>query len=194
MITKERTTWIVIVVAIGLSGYFFGKNKQPTEVSSKNAIVEVTSEGTDVSNEIDKSFGWAKAPTDINVEVVDVAKGIKKGNDEYGFPTPVVKFAIKNNGEGDIGSFGVSMVVLDELNKRKISAYNQASGAIQHGWTSTRMFFEALPTDWKDATGNEPVSFPVTFIFSAKMDGDNKELCRVQFDPIEFGSLPELGY
>lgn len=66
-----------------------------------------------------KSFGWAKAPAGINIEVVEVAKGKRNGSDECNFPTPVVKFAIKNNGESDINSFGVDMVILDELNKKE---------------------------------------------------------------------------
>ncbi len=194
MITRERVIWVVIAVTIGASGYFIGKKSQPIDVTKKEAIVEVKSESTDVSNEIDKSFGWAKAQPDINVEAVDIVKGLRKAGDEYSFPSPAVKFAIKNNGESDIESFGVNMVVLDELNKRKIAAYGQASGSIQKGWTSDRMLFEVMQSSWRDTTGNEKISFPVTFIFSAKTQGGGKELFRVQFDPVEFDSLPEINF
>lgn len=194
MITRERAIWFIVVVAIGVSGYFIGKKNQPPEVAKKEAIVEVKSKNTDVSNEIDKSFGWAKAPAGINIEVVEVAKGKRNGSDEYNFPTPVVKFAIKNNGESDINSFGVDMVILDELNKRKIATYGQASGSIQKGWTSKKILFEAMKEDWRDANGDEGIYFPVTFVFYANTDDGNKEIIRVHFDPIEIDGLPEFGF
>lgn len=193
MLSAERIAWVLVVVLVGSGGYLLGKmNSSPGQ--KKQVAVEVVAENTDVSNEIDKSFGWSKAPVGMSIEAVDAVKGVRPGGDEYPHLMPALKLAFKNSGATDLESFGINVVILDELNKRKIAGYGQASGSIKHGWTSDKILFAATEADWKDAIGNSEIEFPVTMIISASVQGGDKEIFRAEFDPLEIRDLQELNY
>jgi hypothetical protein len=191
MLSTERAAWVVIVAMFGLVGYFIGQ-KSATPKHEDRVIASVSVEGADVSNEISKSFGWADAPASLNVEAVDVVKGVRPGGDDYPHPRPAVKLALKNIGDEDLGSFGINVLVLDEQNKRRVATYGQASGSIKEGWTSARMLFDATETEWKDLVGTSKIDFPVTMIFYASVSGGDKDILRVVFEPWELDSLPTL--
>lgn len=191
--SKERIAWILIIFLSGTAGYFMGQKAAPSEHKAQVAV-EVVSENTDIADEIDKSFGWSRAPAGTNVEVFDAVKGIRKGGDDYPFSMPVVKLAIKNVGDSDLKSFGLTVLVLDNFNKRKIASYGQASGFIKQGWVSDKALFMATESDWKDVAGNQKIDFPVTMIVSASIDGGDKEIFRADFDPFEIDGLQELNY
>lgn len=188
-----RTFWIVIALLSGSIGYFLGL-KTATPRHEDRVIASVSVEGADVSNEISKSFGWADAPLSMNIEAVDVVKGIRPGGDEYHHPRPAVKLALKNIGDEDLDSFGINVLILDEQNKRRVATYGQASGSISQGWTSDRMLFDATETDWNDLIGNRKIDFPVTMIFYASVTGGDKDILRVVFEPWELDTLPELSH
>jgi len=175
------------------SGLFHWAKTTPAGHSAQ-VSVEVVSEDTDVSNKIDKSFGWSRAPAGTNVEVVDAVMGIRKGGEDYPFSMPAVKLAIRNVGNSDLKSFGVNVVVEDNFNKREIASYGQASGYIKQGWVSDKTLFVASESDWRDVAGNNKIDFPVTMIISASIDGGDKELFRAEFDPLEIDDLQELDY
>jgi len=193
MFLSERVVWILVIVLAGTVGYFIGQKSTQTGYNSL-VSVELASEDTDVSNKIDESFGWSRAPAGTKVEVVEAVKGIRKGGDDYPFLMPAVKLAIRNIGDSDLESFGVDVVILDNLNKRKIASYGQASGFIKQGWTSDKTLFEASESDWRDVAGNNKIDFPVTMIISASIDGGDEELFRAEFDPLEIDDLQELDY
>ncbi|SFM20472.1 hypothetical protein SAMN05421830_12045 [Desulfomicrobium norvegicum] len=190
---KERIVWVLVVLFASTVGYFLGQKVAVPEHKAQVAV-EVVSEDTDVSNEISKSFGWADAPSNMNVEAVDVVKGVRLGGDDYPHPRPAVKLALKNIGDEDLGSFGINVLVLDEQNKRRVATYGQASGSIKEGWTSGRMLFDATETDWKDLVGTNKIDFPVTMIFYASVTGGDKDILRVVFEPWEIDTLPELSH
>lgn len=191
MFSSERIIWTLVIILAGTVGYFIG---QKTTQTGHKVSVEVASEDTDVSNKIDESFGWSRAPAGTKVEVVEAIKGIRKGGDDYPFSMPAVKLAIRNIGDSDLESFGVNVVILDNFNKRKIASYGQASGFIKKGWMSDKTLFEASESDWRDVAGNNKIDFPVTMIISASIDGGDKELFRTEFDPLEIDDLQELDY
>lgn len=193
MFSTERIIWILVIVLAGTAGYFTGQKATPAGHNAQ-VSVEVVSEGTDVSNKIDKSFGWSRAPAGTNVEVVDAVMGIRKGGEDYPFSMPAVKLAIRNAGNSDLKSFGVNVVVEDNLNKREIASYGQASGFIKQGWVSDKTLFVASESDWRDVAGNNKIDFPVTMIISASIDGGDKELFRAEFDPLKIDNLQELDY
>jgi hypothetical protein len=95
MFLLERVVWILVIVLAGTVGYFIGQKSTQTEYNAQNSI-ESASEDTDVSNKIDESFGWSRAPAGTKVEVVEAVKGIRKGGDDYPFSMPAVKLAIRN--------------------------------------------------------------------------------------------------
>lgn len=191
--SKERIVWILVIFLSGTAGYFMGQKAAPGEHKAQVAV-EVVSEDTDVSNEINKSFGWSKAPAGTNVEAVDVVKGVRPCGDDYPHPRPAVKLALKNIGEKDLDSFGINVLVLDEQNKRRLASYGQASGSIKQGWTSGKILFDATETDWKDVIGTNKIDFPVTMIFYASVAGGDKDVLRVVFEPWEIDTLQELNY
>lgn len=189
----ERAIWLFIALLAGSVGYFVGQ-KSATPKHDDRVIASVSVDGADVSNEISKSFGWADAPAHMNVEAIDVVKGIRPGGDEYPHPRPAVKLALKNIGDEDLDSFGINVLVLDEQNKKRVASYGQASGFINQGWTSDKMLFEATETDWKDLVGTNKIDFPVTMIFYASISGGDKDILRVVFEPWEIDTLPELSH
>lgn len=191
MSSTERAAWLVIVFLAGSIGYFVGQ-KSATPTQEDRVVASVSIEGADVSNEISKSFGWAAAPAHMNVEAVDVVKGVRPGGEDYPHPRPAVKLALKNVGDEDLDSFGINVLVLDEQNKRRVATYGQASGFINQGWTSDRMLFDATETDWKDIVGTNKIDFPVTMIFYASVSDGDKDVLRVVFEPWELESLPAL--
>ncbi|GAB6111685.1 hypothetical protein [Desulfomicrobium salsuginis] len=101
---------------------------------------------------------------------------------------------LKNIGDADLESFGVSVLILDEENKRRVASYGQASGSIKQGWTSEKMLLQATETDWKDVAGLDKIDFPVTMLVYVDTVAGLKELLRVAFDPSEIERLPELQY
>lgn len=191
--TKERLVWILLVFIAGGMSYFAGHNQSQAR-HGERVSVEVVSENTDVSNEIDKSFGWSKGPANMNIEAVDMTKGTRPGGDEYPHPMPAVKLALKNNGHADLDSFGINILILDELNKRRIATYGQASGSIKQGWTSEKILFSATEADWSDIIGKNKIDFPVTMLVYASANGGDKDILRIVFDPLEIDSLPELNH
>ena len=191
MYAKERIVWVLVVLFASSVGYFLGQKVAVPEHKAQVAV-GVVSEDTDVSNEISKSFGWAAAPAHMNVEAVDVVKGVRPGGEDYPHPRPAVKLALKNVGDEDLDSFGINVLVLDEQNKRRVATYGQASGFINQGWTSDRMLFDATETDWKDIVGTNKIDFPVTMIFYASVSDGDKDVLRVVFEPWELESLPAL--
>lgn len=193
MFSTERVGWIIIVVLACSIGYFLG-SKIATQGHEDQVVAEVSIEGADVLNEIDKSFGWADAPAHMNVEAADVVKGVRPGGDDYPYPMPAVKLSLKNIGDEDLDSFGVNVVVLDEQGKRRIASYGQATGYIKQGWTTDKMLFDATETDWKDVIGNNKIDFPVTMVFYASVAGGDKDILRVVFEPWEIDTLPEVSH
>ncbi|MDZ7698077.1 MAG: hypothetical protein U5R49_14555 [Deltaproteobacteria bacterium] len=87
-----------------------------------------------MKEELDRSFGWGKAPDNMDVEVVDVKKGVHI--DEYGdykFPTPAVSLSIKNLGNENLESFSVTCGFSDIDHKRDLGHCGTASGSIKAG-------------------------------------------------------------
>ena len=193
MFSMERTAWVLAIALAGVIGFFAGQRNFAGENKSKVAV-EVVSENADVSNEIDKSFGWAKAPANIDLEAVEAFRGIRPGGDEYPHPMPALTLALKNIGESDLDSFGVNVLILDEENKRRIASYGQARGSVRRGWTSEKMLLHATETDWKDVAGMDKIDFPVTMLVSVNTVAGEKEILRVAFNPSEIERLPELQY
>lgn len=193
MPSLERAVWAIAIVLAGIIGFLIGQRS--IEAESKPVVgIGVVSESTDVHNEISKSFGWAKAPANINLEAVEAFRGSRPGGDEYPHPMPALTLALKNIGESDLDSFGVNVLILDEENKRRIASYGQASGSIKKGWTSEKMLLHATETDWKDVAGQDKIDFPVTMLVSVDTVAGEKEILRVAFDPSEIERLPELQY
>jgi hypothetical protein len=190
MLPMERAIWVLAIVLAGTIGFIVGQKTLPDTPPS--VAVDVVSENTDVSNEINKSFGWAKAPENINVEAVQAFKGTRPGGDEYPHPMPAVTLALKNIGDSDLDSFGVNVLILDEQNKRRIACYGQASGSINTGWTSDKMLFDATETDWRDVVGTGRIDFPVTMVIYVDTSSGEKNILRVIFDPSELDELPTL--
>lgn len=193
IISKERIVWILSIVLAGTVGYYTGEKATQPEHKAQVAV-EVVSENTDVADDIDKSFGWSRAPAGTIVEVVDAVKGMKRGGDDYPFSMPAVKLAIKNVGDSDLKSFGINVLVLDNFNQRKIASYGQASGFIKQGWVSDKKLFVASESDWNDVAGRNKIDFPVTMVVTASIDGGDKEIFRADFDPFEIDGLRELNY
>ena len=69
MFSMERTAWVLAIALAGVIGYLVGQ-KNTADDNIPKVAVDVVSENTDVSNEIDKSFGWGKALANINLEAV----------------------------------------------------------------------------------------------------------------------------
>lgn len=193
MDAKERTAWALVVLFASTVSYFVGQ-KSATPRHEEQAHVSVSVEGADVLNEINKSFGWAKAPENIDVEAVDVVKGVRPGGDDYPHPMPAIKLALKNVGDADLESFGVDVSFFDELNKRDIANYGQATGFVGQGWTTEKMLFDARETDWRDVLGTNKIDFPVTMVIYVRASGGAKEIVRMVVDPWEIDILPELSH
>lgn len=193
MLSLERAVWVLAIILAGTIGFLFGQDHANQEILPA-VTVDVVSEYTDVSNEINKSFGWAKAPANISLEAVEAFRGIMPGGDEYPYPMPALTIALKNIGDSDLDSFGVNVLILDEENKRQVASYGQASGSIRQGWTSEKMLLHATETDWKDVVGVDKIDFPVTMLVYVDTDVGEKEIIRVAFDPSEIERLPELHY
>ncbi|GAB6111681.1 hypothetical protein [Desulfomicrobium salsuginis] len=94
MPSLERAVWVLAIALAGTIGFLIGQRS--IEAEPKPVVgVDVVSENTDVHNEISKSFGWAKAPANINLEAVEAFRGIRPGGDEYPHPMPALTLALK---------------------------------------------------------------------------------------------------
>ena len=193
LLSTERIVWMLVVVLVGSACYFVGQKNTTLEHKTQVAV-DVVPQHTDVSNEIDKSFGWSKAPSDMKIEAFDAVKGVRLGGEEFPHPMPALKLAFKNVGPADLESFGINVLIVDELNKRKIASYGQASGSIKQGWTSDKILFAAGEADWKDAIGSSEIDFPVTMTIYASVQGGDKEIFRAEFAPLEIRDLQGLTY
>lgn len=193
MPSMERFVWVLVIALAGTIGFLVGQKNAPQQTLPA-VSVNVATDNTDVSNEISKSFGWAKAPANIDLDAVEAFRGIRPGGDEYPHPMPALTLALKNIGESDLDSFGVNVLILDEENKRRIASYGQASGSIRRGWTSEKMLLHATETDWKDVAGMDKIDFPVTMLVYVNTVAGEKEILRVAFNPSEIERLPELQY
>lgn len=184
---------VVALCACGLLALFFfaGRGSIP---KTKIEVTEQTSNS--VKDDLDESFGWGKAPKDIQVEAVDIIKGIyHKDYGKYTLPIPAIKFALKNNSGNNMASFGISYSFVDLDNKRKIGTYTIASGPIKAGWSSERQFFHIQPGKVAELVGNNSrISFRVKFTAWAKTVVGPKQLYDTVFEPSELDQLPMIDW
>lgn len=190
---KVMNTKILIfigVIAVFIGSFLIGKQFSGKE---KRISVEYNS-SEDVSDAIDQSFGWGKAPANINIEAVEIERGVYLSNyGDYTFPTPAIKLAIKNNGGKKLKSFGIIFSVSDIDNKRKIGSFGRASGAISPGWTSEKLLLNISGETYLDLIGeNKPVNFRIKVKVGAKTKSGVKLLYETIFEPLELKELLRL--
>lgn len=183
----ERIAWLVFILIAFGAGFFSGQQKNH-DLTKSEVIVSARLGDVDVRDELDQAFGWGTAPADIEVTAVDIEKDVEYGTDEFPYPMPTVKLAIKNIGQNDLNSFGVCVDIVDSYNKRIITGYCQASGAIGQGWRTDRKLFSASEADWADIASGR-IDFPVDFNFSVKAQDGSKMLDQVRFYPSELSIL-----
>lgn len=181
----------IITAIIGvIVGFFIGKQ---TSHNNKRLAIECTIED-DVSDSIDQSFGWGKAPADIDIEAVNLIKGVYYHDyEENSLHLPAIRLSIKNNGEKLVNSFGVVYSFSDIDNKRGIGTYSQASGAIEPGWTSRPLCLDVSEQDYIDLIGPDNViDFRVRAKIWAKTKGMRVNLYETVFEPYDLEELPLL--
>ncbi|CAK8713845.1 hypothetical protein KKHLCK_02895 [Candidatus Electrothrix laxa] len=180
-LSKEQLQQIIIILIIAGLFFFLGRCTKPG--------VEITTNASDVSNEISNSFGWGKAPGDIQVEAVDITRGVIKGNSFYKHPMPAVRLAIKNLGSENLSSFGIDYQFFDIDNNKKLGSYAIASGSVDANWTGRNYVFSLSPENWNDLVGNDPIDFHIVVVISIRTKDDDIEVYRTTFTPDELTSL-----
>ena len=193
LMDKVMNTKILIfvgVIAVFIGGFVIGKQFSGKE---KKISVEYSS-SEDVSDALDQSFGWGMASDNINIDAVEIERGVYlRDYGDYTFPTPAIKLAIKNNGGKKLKSFGIIYSFSDIDNKRKIGSFGQASGSISPGWTSEKLLFNISGETYLDLIGeNSPVNFRIKVKVGAKTKSGVKPLYETEFEPVELKELPRF--
>ena len=178
------------IVAAFIGGFLIG-NQFPDK--EKKISVEYSS-SNNVRDAFEQTWGWGKAPDNIDIEAVEIERGVYlQYFGDYTFPTPAIKLGIKNNGEKELKSFGICYSFDDIDNKREIGLFSTASGSISPGWTSQKELFNISGQTYLDLIGeNSPVDFRIKVVVWANTKSGGKRLYETVFEPDELEELPRL--
>jgi len=196
MSKKQKTVFVCVTVLVITStiSFYLGRYFPVEKKGEKRAIVIETNTQEDVSKTIDNQFGWGEADSNINIEAVELVKGVViKQHSDYTHPMPAIQFAIRNNGEEGLDSFGIGCYFTDIDNKRELGGFARASGSIGPGWTSEKdVFFLQSYDYYRQLGGDIPIDFKILGRIYAKTKSGDKILYETVFQPHELDLLPKL--
>lgn len=192
----QKTVFVFVIVLVITStiSFYLGRYFPVEKQGEKSGVVIETNTQENVSNTIDKQFGWGKADSNINIEAVELVKGVViKQYSDYTHPMPAIQFAIRNNGEEGLDSFGIGCYFTDMDNKRKLGGFARASGSVEPGWTSKKEVFYLQSYDYyRHLGGDIPIDFKILGRIYAKTKSGDKILYETVFQPYELELLPKL--